>query len=496
MGGRRGLDDRAALPAVLQVLIAAFDGLQPAQVSPGLTPVLHQLVTDGVAFTRHHAVFPTVTRTNAASMVTGRHPGDHGLAANIVVMPELSPGRVIDALEPALSRLAEISGGRVLLTPTLGEILATHGRSYAAVVGGTSGNAYVHHPRAATTGGAVVHADFALPALHHEAVHRRFGPWPDKRVPSVGRIQRVTDILLHYVLPQVDPDVAAVWFPEPDTSQHAAGVGSSPAHEALREADAQLGGILAALRRQGLEPDVLVVSDHGYSTIASVVDVEAEVRRAGFPPGEQPGGVAVAPNGGAALLYVRDGDPGVVDRLATWLAEQPWAGALVGRHRDARALGLLPGDAAGITGLRAPDIAMSLRWDSDPGANGFAGRSDATGGVPGQGTHGSGSPHDLRSVLVAAGPSFRRGVASDLPSGAIDLTPTILALLGLATDARFDGRVLAEAFSDGPPSCPPPRTSVEHVVERRTQTGELIQRLSLERVGLTTYVSSLEARRT
>jgi len=494
--GRGGLDDRAAVPDVLRVLIAAFDGLQAAQVSAGLTPVIHQLVTDGVAFTRHHAVFPTVTRTNAASMVTGRHPGGHGLAANTVVVPELSPGQVIDALEPALARLAGASGGRVLLAPTLGEILAAHGRSYAAVVGGTSGNAYVQHPRAAATSGAVVHPDFALPALHHEAVHRRFGSWPDKRVPSIGRIQRVADVLLHYVLPQVDPDVATVWFPEPDSSQHAAGVGSSLAHEALREADAQLGGILATLRRRGLDPDVVVVSDHGYSTIASVVDVEAEVRRAGFPPGEQPGGVAVAPNGGAALLYVPDGNLEVIDRLATWLAEQPWTGAMVGGHGDAGALSLLPGDVAGIAGLRAPDIAMSLQWDPAPGANGFAGRSYATSGAPGQGTHGSGSPHDLRSVLIAAGPSFRRGVASDLPSGNVDLAPTILALLGLATDAPFDGRVLAEAFREGAPSGPPPWTSVEHVVERRTRTGGLVQRLSLERVGATTYVSSLEARRT
>ena len=42
----------------------------------------------------------------------------------------------------------------------------------------------------------------------------------------------------------------------------------------------------------------------------------------------------------------------------------------------------------------------------------------------------------------------------------------------------------------------PPRTSVEHVVERRTRTGGLIQRLMLECVGATTYVASLEARRT
>jgi arylsulfatase A-like enzyme len=480
---------------VLRVLIAAFDGLQPAQVSPDLTPVIHRMVGDGVLFARHHAVFPTVTRTNAASMVTGRQPGDHGLAANAVVLPELSPGRVIDALEPTLAPLERIPGGRVLLAPTLGEILAAHGRRYAAVIGGTSGNAYVHHPRAATTGGAVIHSDFSLPALHHEAVHRRFGPWPDKRVPSTGRIQRVRDVLLDYVLPAVDPDVATVWFPEPDTSQHAAGVGSPPAHAALREADAQLGAILAACRQRGCDPDVLVVSDHGYSTIASVVDVEGEVRRAGFPPGEAPGGVAVAPNGGAALLYVRDRDPGVVDRLAAWLAEQPWTGALLGSHPDASALGLLPGEAAGIAGLRAPDITMSLRWDSEPGANGFAGRSDATGGRPGQGTHGSGSPHDLRSVLVAAGPGFRRGVASDLPSGAVDLAPTILALLGLATETPFDGRVLAEAFRGGTPPPLPARASVERVVERRTAAGRLVQRLLLERVGAVTYLAGLEARR-
>jgi arylsulfatase A-like enzyme len=479
---------------VLRVLIAAFDGLQPAQVSPGVTPVVHGLAADGVIFTRHHAVFPTVTRANAASMVTGRHPGDHGLAANTMVMPELSPGRVIDALEPALARLASASGGRVLLAPTLGEILAAHGRTYAAVVGGTSGNAYVHHPRAPATGGAVVHSDFALPSMHHEAVRRQFGPWPEKRVPSTERVRRVAEVLLDYVLPRVEPDVATVWFPEPDTSQHVAGVGSSLAREALRQADAQLGVILAALRRRGLDPDVLVVSDHGCSTIAAVVDVEAEVRRAGFPPGEDPGGVAVAPNGGAVLLYVHDGDAGVVDRLASWLAEQPWAGALVGGGRDAGGLGLLPGDAAGIVGARAPDIALSLRWDSEPGANGFAGRSYATGGAPGQGTHGSGSPHDLRSVLIAAGPGFRRGVASDVPSGAVDLAPTVLALLGLATDARFDGRVLAEAFRAGA-GTRPPRTAVEHVAERRTRAGRLIQRLLLERVGAATYVASLEARR-
>ena len=479
---------------MLRVLIAAFDGLQSAQISPSLTPTILGLARDGVVFTRHHAVFPTVTRTNAASMVTGRHPGGHGLAANSVVVPGFPPGEVIDALEPTLARLAAATGGRVLLAPTLGEFLAAHGRAYAAVVGGTSGNAYVQHPRAASTAGAVVHADFTLPSGHREAVHRQFGAWPDKVAPSIGRIRRAAEVFLDYVLPVVDPDVAMVWFPEPDTSQHVSGVGSDMAHGALREADAQLGRILAELRRRGVEPDVLVVSDHGYSTIAAVVDVEREVRQAGFPPGDRPGGVAVAPNGGAALFYAADRDPGVVERLAIWLAAQPWAGALVGGH-GADAFGLLPGELAGVAGERAPDITLSLQWDAGAGANGFGGRSYATSGLAGQGTHGSGSPHELRSVLIGAGPGFRRGAVSDTPSGNIDLTPTVLALLGLPAPVSFDGRVLAEAFRQAAPGPPTPRTSTEHVVERPSRDGTLVQRLLLEQVGGTTYVSSLEARR-
>jgi arylsulfatase A-like enzyme len=97
---------------------------------------------------------------------------------------------------------------------------------------------------------------------------------------------------------------------------------------------------------------------------------------------------------------------------------------------------------------------------------------------------------------VAAGPSFRRGVASDLPSGNVDLAPTVLALLGLAPQGLLDGRVLAEAFRTGAPPSPAPRAAVEHVVERRTPSGALVQRLVLEQVGATTYVSSLEACRT
>ncbi len=430
-----------------------------------------------------------MTRVNAASMVTGRYPGGHGLLGNTLVIPEVDPFRPTAALEPALRRLAMVTDGRVLLAPTLGELLAPAGRTFGAVVGGTSGNAYVQHPQAARAGGAVLHAEFALPDRLYPAMLSRVGPWPAKQAPDLGRITHVGDTLLHYLVPTVDPDVAMVWFPEPDTSQHASEVGSVTARAALTAADAQLHRILDALARRGVELDVLVVSDHGYSTMARRVDVEREVRAAGFPVGERRGGVAVAPNGGAVLFYVHESAPDVVERLGDWLGDQPWSGALVGGRAEAGESGLLPGDLAGVAGRRAADIVMSFRWDSAPGANGFPGRCDAAAGQPGQGTHGSGSPQELRCTLVAAGPSFREGVTSSLPSGNVDITPTVLRLLGVSADVPFDGRPLVEAFRSGDPPEALARNRGAQVIERRTK--DKTQRLLFEEVGHTRYLAEL-----
>jgi arylsulfatase A-like enzyme len=459
-----------------------------------VTPTIHRLARDGVTFARHHAVFPTVTRVNAASMVTGRHPGGHGLLGNTLVVPEWAPYRAIPALVPELEAIAGATG-RVLLAPTLGEMLRPHGLTFGTVVGGTSGNAYVQHPHAARVGGAVLHPEFTLPADHHAPMIERFGPWPPKRAPAIGRIRQAADVLLGYLLPEVDPEVALVWFPEPDTSQHAAGVGSPPAVEALTAADAELGRVLTELGRRGVEPDVLVVSDHGYSTVARLIPIEDLVREAGFPPGDASGGVTVAANGGAALFYVRDSDPGVLERLTGWLVAQPWAGALVAGRGEGATLGLLPGDLLGLAGPRAADVVLSFRWDSAGTANGFAGVADSAEGAPGLGTHGSGSPHELRCVLIASGPSFRQRLVTELPSGNVDIAPTVLRLLGVTTDAALDGRPLIEGLRTATDR--PPQASAPHRYEAACRVGgvSLVHRAVVEGVGHARYVAWLGAER-
>ena len=312
------------------ILIVAFDGLQPAQVTPALMPNLAAFVAEGVAFDHHHPVFPSVTRINAASMVTGRNPGAHGIAANTLVMRDYDPHTAFSALEPTLAKVALKT--KLLLAPTLAEILSGHGLEYVAVGSGTSGNSYLHNPNAASVGGATIHPEFCLPYPLHDEIVGRFGEWPPEGETNGDKLVRAVDIMTEYVLAERKPIVSLVWFSEPDKSQHAHGVCTEVSTRALREADEQFGRLLSWLDDAGTDTDVIVISDHGYSTISEVIDVEGLIRAEGFPPGDQPGGITVAANGGSVLFYAHDRDAATLDRLA----DIPDAAAMVRRARSLR----------------------------------------------------------------------------------------------------------------------------------------------------------------
>ena len=465
------------------VVIVVFDGLQPAQVTPELMPNLSRFAAEGVTGGNHHAVFPTVTRANVASIVTGHHPGAHGLTANTLVIPEFDPHHAIGALEPTLTEVAALHP--VLLTPTLGDILHRHGYEYIAVGAGTSGNAYLQNPNAETAGGATVHPDFCLPRPLHAELVSRFGPWPDRQGPSTPKMDHILRIFTEYVLPERQPAVSMLWLSEPDVSQHAHGVGSPEAVATIREADVQFGRLLAWLEERGLSSDtnVIVVSDHGYSTISEIIDIEAGLREAGFPPADQPGGVAVAANGGSVLFYASSDTS---HRLAGWLTAQPWCGALVASEAAGDIPGTLPASLIRLEGPRAPSLAMSFRWDSTHNTAGFAGHAYSTSLGPGRGQHGSMSPHETRNVFFARGPAFKQSATTATPTGNVDLAPTILHLLDLPGAEAMHGRILHETLRGSADAVEWQTTT--HEAERTTPTGRYRQSITLSQVGATLYV--------
>ena len=471
------------------VLIAAFDGLQPAQVTARLMPNLTALAAKGVTFANHHPVFPTVTRANVCSMVTGRSPGGHGLAANTLLVRDFEPHRAIPALEPQLAQMAK-KGIPVLVVPTLPEILSEHRQEYVAIGVGTSGNAYLQNPTAERCGGATIHPDFTLPYGLHEDIVSRFGPWPEETRPNTPRMAQAVRIMTEYILPERNPAVSLIWSSEPDKSQHDDAVGSDLSNSAIIEADAQFGNLLTWLEQTGraADTDVLVISDHGYSTITQTVNVESLLREAGFPPGGDTGGVVVAHNGGSVLFYTHDRCRDTAERLAQWLMEQPWCGTIIASKAVADIPGTLPASLVNTEGPRTPEITMSFRWSSGRNDAGYDGYVYSTGGRPGRGQHGSMSKSELRNILFAAGPSFKQGVQVDTPTGNIDMAPTVLRILGISSGAGMEGRVLEEALANGPDAGKVDWSTELHGAERRLGYKVYRQQIQISRVGETTYI--------
>ena len=102
-------------------------------------------------------------------------------------------------------------------------MLAAAGRRLAIVHTGSAGSAYLLNPRAAQHG----HWTFSIFGREHtrtpsavDEVIARFGPLPERTLPRFGEIDYAERVLREHVLTGMAPDVAVIWFNEPDTSFH------------------------------------------------------------------------------------------------------------------------------------------------------------------------------------------------------------------------------------------------------------------------------------
>ena len=133
-------------------LVIVVDGLRPDYVTLEVMPRLFRLGQRGVVFNAHHSVFPTVTRVNASSFVTGAYPETHGLLGNIIFIPKANATKGLDTGERTNLEAVERAEGTLLTAPTLSEILKPEGKTLLAVSSGSSGSAYLLNHTLATGG--------------------------------------------------------------------------------------------------------------------------------------------------------------------------------------------------------------------------------------------------------------------------------------------------------------------------------------------------------
>src|SRR5215211_5948662 len=306
-------------PAARRVIIFVWDGLRTDDLTPEITPNYFALARSGVVFADHHAVHPTFTMMNSASIATGAYPGVHGFYGNVVYAPlakgNNAKGVNLDFAAPAfiedfgvVEAVRDSYQGRLTLVPTMLQAAQAKGLTTAAV--GKFGAAFIQDYK---RGGIILDEDAAMPLGFAKelqqagyALPRNSGnayeagaltlannngdptaPIPIRRLMDgqtanpldrTGALSRrgftyLTDVFVNYILPNKKPDLTIFWSKEPDATSHAYGPGTHNSIDATKMNDEILGRIVDKVRQLGWEQstDIIITQDHNHSTVSGDV---------------------------------------------------------------------------------------------------------------------------------------------------------------------------------------------------------------------------------
>ena len=564
---------QAPAHASRRMIVFVWDGMRPDSISETDTPHLAALAKRGTFFADNHSSYPTFTMMNAAAFATGSFSGHSGFFGNAIYRPgapaRSAGGEEVDFNDPVfledygiLKQLDANEDRHLFLIGTLFQAAQKAGLVTAAV--GKSGPAFLQDykngsitldERAAfplSFAKELQAAHIALPTSAPLAYRNgelrlapdngdpTFGPRaavladghtqnPDDRSgsPPAASNKYLMSVYLDYILPRKHPDLSVVWLRNPDSTEHAYGVGSPNYHLALQAQDELLGRLqdkLAELHMDA-DTDLIVVSDHGHSNVSGPLDlfplrkvengkmgqvdrehgysVSGNIRLAhelsmagiraydgagcSYDPvmsGIKADGSALHParpvtgdacghmknytspgyellhpflpreafvvvaNGGSDYLYQPDHDPERIRMAVRFLQSHEEYGAIFVDERYGDIPGTLPLSRVRLENMegRNPDIVVGYTFDENaviqsmPGIE-FEGVSSSSN----HGMHGSFSPRDVHNTLLASGPDFAEHYTDTLPSGNVDVAPTIAKIFGFDLP-QADGRPLLEAL--------------------------------------------------
>ncbi|MEO8401505.1 MAG: alkaline phosphatase family protein [Gammaproteobacteria bacterium] len=159
--------------------------------------------------------------------------------------------------------------------------------------------------------------------------------------------------------------------------------------------------------------------------------------------------IIVAAGGGSDYIYLPSHNQKLAESLVRFLASHTVYGAIFADNtRYSNIKGTIPLETIGIQNSqgRSPDIIVSFQYDAKTKVNGLPG-IEFSDSANTRGMHGSFSPIDVHNFLAAYGPDFKSEFKDALPTGNVDVAPTVAYLLGLNLP-KNDGRILWESLVD------------------------------------------------
>ena len=257
----------------------------------------------------------------------------------------------------------------------------------------------------------------------------RMAPF-DSKVPE--RV-KVDQILSWLDLPDAErPRLLMAYWRGADTAGHRSGPASEAVAKALRGQDAQLARLLAGLDRRSAwqTTTLLIVSDHGMVEVNQPVDARAIVRRAGVA-------ARVVNASGFANVHLRDpADARAARRAAAALSAHEGVMAWPTSELPERLRYAHPSRVGQVVAVATPPhvFRAGARGLAESAARAIGRKTGAHGYDPAE-------VPEMAGILIALGRNVGKGVR--LPAArAIDLAPTVAALLGIDPPEHSEGRAL------------------------------------------------------
>jgi hypothetical protein len=352
-------------------ILMVWDGLRPDFVNERDTPNLFELAREGVRFDHHHAVFPTVTMVNAATLATGGLPGATGILGDVMYLAPALESSAANSI-PGLGNLIQsplnlehsqylvaLNGrsafdGRLVGVQSVAQQVEQAG-GYVAILGKQGPTLLFDDTVAGGPPGLARHNrmfiadDMEFPSASKPILAGE-PPMEVGDLASIGtRDAWFTQLMIDKALPAAKRALShgrsallVLWQHNPDLVEHIAGLGTQPALNALHESDANLARIRAAVTALGIANagDLMIVSDHGFATIRMQVSLSDLLATAGIKKSADSMEIVVSRNGGSDLIYLSrktftstESRRATLARIVDFAEAQEWCGPIFSHPR-------------------------------------------------------------------------------------------------------------------------------------------------------------------
>lgn len=437
---------RAAAPD-RHVILISVDGLAHYYFDDPRAPMptIRKLAAEGARAKRMKTSLPTVTWTNHTTLVTGVHPGKHGVIANDYF--DRAQQKSIPYIPDPLFNKDEI-----VKSPTIYDVAHDAGLSTAGVCWPASRGAKTWDWTIPDVFDQAVFEQYTTPSVLAECKAvgiplQKQNEWC--KAGNAGKPMRdwMYATLASHFIREHKPRLLCLHLMSVDALEHGFGSHSPEAYWAINDSDQRVRQIVEAVEAAGLREKTtfVVTADHGFITYTKQILPNVLLKKEGLIKaalGNKVTGRQVWCHAqGVAFIYVLD--PANRDALLKDIT--PKLAAMEGieeviEEKDFAKYGLQTADKD----ARMPDLILSPKdgyvISSEVGGDALIVNTESP-----KGAHGYSPANPLMDAsFVISGSGIKKGVVIDDIAN-VDVAPTIAKLLGVEMK-NVDGRILTEVL--------------------------------------------------